>query len=253
MSAPIETQRGRDKLSHEGHLYVFAQLSKDQRTEFWRCHLKNNKARKCTARLHRSIESGEIVVYGIHSDMPDASAPEVILKKTALKRRAVETEETPQRIIAKIRCNTSLAAQGKLESNRSLARMIQRNRNRHGTPSTHYTAVQQISIPEEYRFYESSPGQTELFLLGDSQSDSEHPDPQRILIFGRESTRSSVSEIEKLYVDGTFSLTPKLFAQIYVILGERSGNVTPLCYVLMADKSEASYCKVNMGRRVVNP
>ena len=160
--------------------------------------------------------------------MPDSAAPEVILKKTALKRRAIETEETPQRMIAKIRCNTSLAAQGKLERDRTLSRMIQRSRNRHGTPSTHYTSVQQIEIPEEYRFYEGSPGHRELLLLGDSQTDPQHPDPHRFFIFGRESNRISVSEIKKLYVDGTFSLTPNLFAQIYVILGERPGNVIPL-------------------------
>lgn len=249
MATPLQTKRCREKLSYEGHLYVFAQMSKDDSTEFWRCQYKNSATRKCTARIHKLVDSGEITVYGIHSDLPDAAAAEVNEKKTALKRRAVETEEAPQQILAKVRCNTSLAAQGKLESNRSLARMIQRNRNRHGTPSSHYTRVEDIDIPEEYRYYESTPGQRELFLLGDSQASVDEPDHKRILIFGRVSQRTSISEVEKIYVDGTFSLTPKLFAQLYVILGERPGSVTPLCYVLMADKSETSYCKVSVSKR----
>ena len=251
MSIIIETQRGKRKLNYEGHLYVYSSISKDQSTETWRCHRKNNRALKCTASLHRHVASGEVMVLGIHSDMPDAAAVEAAQRKTSLKRRAVETVETPQQIIAKIRVNSSLAAQGKLEGNRALARIVQRCRNRCGAPPTQYSSVAEICIPEEYRMYESAPGNSERFLLGDSGSDPDDPDPHRILIFGRESTGASIEEIRKIYVDGTFSLKPKMFAQVFVILGERQEteesprSVTPLCYVLMQDKTEDSYLKVS--------
>ncbi|XP_018497019.1 uncharacterized protein LOC108864956 [Galendromus occidentalis] len=118
--------------------------------------------------------------------------------------------------------------------------MIQRTRNRLGIPSTHYTSLEAIVIPEEYRVYESTPGNFEQFLLGDSGPD----DPERILIFGRSSTASWIGEVSKIYVDGTFSLAPDLFSQIFLILAERPETVTPICYVLMSNKSEESYCKM---------
>ncbi|XP_018494303.1 uncharacterized protein LOC108863980, partial [Galendromus occidentalis] len=240
MSAPLESQRGREKLAHDGHIYVFAQFSKDKTKEFWRCQFKNSRTGKCLARLHKCLISDEISVLGIHTDMPNAAAIEVLQQKVALKRRAVDTAEAPQQIISRIRATSSVAAQGAMESNKGLARIVQRTRNRYGIPSTHYSTRSEIVIPEEYQVYESTPGNFERFLLGDSGSD----DPNRILIFGRESTNAWIGEVSKIYVDGTFSLAPELFCQILVILGERPGVVTHICYVLLPSKTEEGYCKM---------
>lgn len=85
-------------------------------------------------------------------------------------------------------------------------------------------------------------GNFEDFLLGDTEAD----DPNRILIFGRKSAGSWIGTVEKLYVDGTFSVAPELFAQLVVILAERRDPlcVVPVCYVLLPNKEESSYCKV---------
>lgn len=45
----------------------------------------------------------------------------------------------------------------------------------------------------------------------------------------------------KIYVDGTFSLTPPCFAQIMVVLAELDGLVLPVCYALLPDKAEETY------------
>ena len=209
--------------------------------EFWRCQFKNHPTMKCTARLHKVIETGEMIVKGTHCDMPSAVAVEIAGKKTALKRRAAETVETPQQMINCVRSSSSLAAQGAMECDKSLARLAQRNRNRLGIPATHFTNLASIIIPEEYSTYESSPGNIERFLLGDSGSE----DPDRILMFGRQGASEWIGHVTKLYVDGTFSLAPDLFSQVFVILAERPGIVTPLCYVLLPNKRESTYNKVS--------
>ncbi|XP_018493957.1 uncharacterized protein LOC108863821 [Galendromus occidentalis] len=58
------------------------------------------------------------------------------------------------------------------------------------------------------------------------------------------STASWIGEVSKIYVDGTFSLAPDLFSQIFLILAERPETVTPICYALMSNKSKESYCKM---------
>ena len=45
-------------------------------------------------------------------------------------------------------------------------------------------------------------------------------------------------------MDGTFSLSPPLFEQIYVILAKRGGYVFPLLYALLCNKEQLTYGKL---------
>ncbi|KAF0991409.1 hypothetical protein HZS_1451, partial [Henneguya salminicola] len=72
-----------------------------------------------------------------------------------------------------------------------------------------------IIIPDTYWIYEVAPGQMEEFILWDSGEQ----DKNRILLFGRQSNREWIHLNQKLYVDGTFSLAPALFSEIYAAIG----------------------------------
>ena len=237
--AGIQSQRKKDKLPHEGFVYVFAQLSRDLSTEFWRCQHKNSNP-KCLAGLHRSIETGVITVKGVHSDFADATGVEVQRNKTTLKRRAADTVERPLQVVDHVRASCSIAAHGAMESNKSLARIVQRTRNALGISSMIFKILADIDLPAEYRRYEVTDGNFEEFLLGDTGSN----DPTRILMFGRRSAGSWIGTVEKQYVDGTFSVVPELFAQLLIILAERPTCVVPICFVLLPNKTPESYCKV---------
>ena len=79
-------------------------------------------------------------------------------------------------------------------------------------------------------------------LIGESFSADTSPgDEERILLFGRQSVEDWIERVEKIYVDGTFSLAPHLFYQIVVILAEREGFVLPICYALLPSKTEHCY------------
>src|ERR1051325_2693928 len=85
--------------------------------------------------------------------------------------------------------------------------------------------------------YEVAPSQLEEFLLWDSGEQVEN----RILIFGRQSNGTWNNQMERLYVDGTFSLAPALFSQIYVIMADRGEFVLPVIYALLPNKEGATY------------
>ena len=92
----ITSERGKEKLCYEGHSYVFDKLSVDKMLHFWRCHLR----RECKVRLHRTVAEGEVVfVSGTHSDPPDPANVEVAIRKSSLKRRATETQDSPAQLI----------------------------------------------------------------------------------------------------------------------------------------------------------
>lgn len=87
--------------------------------------------------------------------------------------------------------------------------------------------------------YEVAPDQLENFLL----CDSGEQDVNRILIFGRQSNGGWSNQVQKLYVDGTFSLAPALFSQIYVVMAERGGFVLPVLYALLPNKEAGTYLR----------
>uniref|UniRef100_A0A2C9LH34 MULE transposase domain-containing protein n=1 Tax=Biomphalaria glabrata TaxID=6526 RepID=A0A2C9LH34_BIOGL len=47
--------------------------------------------------------------------------------------------------------------------------------------------------------------------------------------------------MKKLYVDGTFRISPSIFSQIYVIMAERGGFVLPVLYALLPNKEGETY------------
>jgi len=89
-----------------------------------------------------------------------------------------------------------------------------------------------IEIYENYKNYEE-----ESFLL----SDSGYGDRNRILIFVKGSVRNWINQVENIFVDGTFKLAPKLFAQIFVIMAQRGNYVVPILYAVLPNKKEQAY------------
>ena len=61
------------------------------------------------------------------------------------------------------------------------------------------------------------------------------------MIFGRESITDWIGHVDKIFVDGTFGLSPQLFSQVFAILADRSGSVVPICYALLPNKRQATY------------
>ena len=233
----ITSERGKDKLCHEGHLYVFDKLSADKDLEFWRCHFRKD----CKVRLHRSVARGRVMyVSGTHSDQPDAASVEIAIRRSNLKRRATETQETPAQLINHAHAGTSLAVQMQFPCYPTLAKVINRARKADSSAPTEPSHRKLIRIPEAYTIYAPQPGQQESFLLADSG----YLDQERILIFGRDSARNWLAHVDRIFVDGTFSITPDLFEQTFVILAERSGFVVPLCYALLPNKTFKSYTRM---------
>ncbi|KFD48541.1 hypothetical protein M514_10552 [Trichuris suis] len=92
-----------------------------------------------------------------------------------------------------------------------------------------------IVLPERYTMYSAD----ERFLLYDSG----HGDEDRILVFGREAYGAWCGEMKVPFVDGTFSVAPSLFAQVFVVMAKREGFVLPVLYALVPNKQETTYLR----------
>lgn len=95
----INSQRGKAKFEHDGHLYVFDKRSSDGTTTFWRCDSKGGKGTVgCKGRIWTSTVDGTFhSLRAAHTCSAVGDANRVGLSKivTGMKRRAENTQETP--------------------------------------------------------------------------------------------------------------------------------------------------------------
>ncbi|XP_064479745.1 uncharacterized protein LOC135393150 [Ornithodoros turicata] len=73
------------------------------------------------------------------------------------------------------------------------------------------------------------------FLLVDDGTED------KILIFSTQANLQKLCRTNTIFIDGTFKVTPRLFAQLYTVHAEYLGAIFPFVYALLPDKSRLSY------------
>ncbi|KAF0992297.1 hypothetical protein HZS_1559 [Henneguya salminicola] len=197
------SKRGKEKLNHEGHFYPFDQIGADRSKKFWRCELKN----ECKVCLHTTVNNLVRMQINQHSPGSDAAQLQVAKIMGGIKRRATGTTQIPSVILNAALQKTSTAVQAKIPNKDAIRKVIQQRKNKNKAEPPQPTDRASIIIPDTNRFYEVPPGRMEEFILWDSGEQDE----ARIHLIGLQSNREWSHQIEKLYVDGTFSLAPRFF------------------------------------------
>jgi hypothetical protein len=229
------TNKGMRRFVHNGYGYVMDKKSSDGQRIFWRC---DNKGHGCKARLHTLTENDDVILeMNQHDHDSDAANIEVNHIKKEMKERALQTDEAPAQIMNRCTQSATQAVRGQMQTRDAARRMIQRARKIWDPDFRSNATRETFVVPNTLRTYEHAPGEFEPFLLGDYGVGTS----DRILMFGRQSNREWTGHVSVLYVDGTFSLAPPLFAQVFVIMAERGGYVLPIAYFLLPDKREPSY------------
>lgn len=91
----------------------------------------------------------------------------------------------------------SQAVLGQLPSNYIITKSIQRARNEVNQAPPDPQVRTDLIIPQAYQMYDN-----QKFLLADTGIE----DPNRILVFGRQSHGEWSNQVEKLYMDGMFKV-----------------------------------------------
>lgn len=230
----MQTQKGRKLLDDGGFMFTFHKHNSTVDVKFWRCVNRNDG---CKGRLHTDLNDVILRRVGYHTHGSNAVGVQVAKVKTAMKRRAHETMEQPSQIITSVIQNIDQATMGQLPTRDAARKTIQRVRRQNAIFPPTPNSLAELVIPDRYTKYEANEGQEELFLLGDTGPD----DQNRILLFGRDSYRAWSNEMDEVFMDGTFTLSPPLFEQVYVILSKRGQYVFPVLYALLPNKLQRTY------------
>uniref|UniRef100_A0A914NIS7 FLYWCH-type domain-containing protein n=1 Tax=Meloidogyne incognita TaxID=6306 RepID=A0A914NIS7_MELIC len=65
--AQILTKRNKQKIPHNGFLYVFEKPSKDESKLYWRCEFQSSKGINCRGRIHTDLEHNVLFVKENHT------------------------------------------------------------------------------------------------------------------------------------------------------------------------------------------
>lgn len=68
--------------------------------------------------------------------------------------------------------------------------------------------------------------------------------PGRILVFATRAGLHLLSQSPDWFADGTFSVVPRLFEQLYSLHAIHHGTVVPCVYALLPNKTRATYVKM---------
>ncbi|KAK4879528.1 hypothetical protein RN001_007674 [Aquatica leii] len=233
MDNAMLSKRGKLKFSHNGSLYVCDTVSKnDESVKFWRCEQKE----RCKARVHTRNKTVRKEI-NLRSHDSSAVIVEVAQFLTNVKKRAAETMERAIQVINECVANTTQACHGKSPNNCTLIKVVRRKRNKIQAALPNPIRLEDLILSEQYKIYERPPGLVKNFLLADSEG------ANKILIFGRESWLEDLRAETTWYADGTFSIAPPLFTQVYNIMAVRNNRVHPILYALLPDKLRATYAK----------
>lgn len=115
----------------------------------------------------------------------------------------------------------------------SLKRIIQRERRKHLPP----VPASPAEIVLEGRWASSEAGDEWVIFNGDIAG-------ERVIILGTDSNLDKLSRSSTWYGDGTFSVTPPMFLQLYTIHGDVDGIIHPLVFCLLPRKSGHMYMSV---------
>ena len=230
----VKSERGNNKIIHEGYIYV-KQKNLARGVISYECELRKrgkHNSGECKAKI--KVMNGEVVGRtNQHTHAAVAGRPETLHVRDTMKRRALETMEPPQQILATCLQEISEASATQLPPFRTIRRAIRRTKQQANNPLPLPPTVNDLHIPEIYQRTTTN----EQFLL----YDNEDADVARMLIFATQQDLHLLARSKHWFIDGTFKIVPGLFFQLYTIHALHNSQIIPCVYALLPNKQEATY------------
>ncbi|KAK0408673.1 hypothetical protein QR680_004091 [Steinernema hermaphroditum] len=148
----VQTERKKEKLCFDGHMYIRDRTSASGDVVFWRCDQR--AVSRCKARLHLSTTSGEVAAL-LQNHNHDSAVARCEAQKIAnmIKDRAASTMETPAQL--RMECMAAAKPGRAVLSalpHKSALRMIAHRARKSKRAPPAPTSLDQLVIPNEFKF-----------------------------------------------------------------------------------------------------
>ena len=193
-------------LIDRGHLYV-RQKDLANNVVSWECVQRRKKACKD----HVKIQNDTIIDrVNDHTHAPDQTKVEVAEVRATMKRRAETTLDAPHRIISEGLAHAPPAVAVNIPRIENIRRTVRRYRaGNAGLPANPQNRAGVPAIPNNFAVTTNG----DRFLLFDSGVG----DANRIIMFATDQALDLLRQSDHWFGDGTFSVSPAIFFQVYTI------------------------------------
>lgn len=167
------------------------------------------KQSKCKGRLIYKKNQNTFKETGNHLHAPDGRIKKKCKLLNALKEKANTDHRKSRALVGEASALANVAEKPLLPSCTQMMRSVQRQRKKYRTPPNPGN-LNDLKLPEEY----TKSLDNKEFLLFDSG-----PGDSRLLIFSTEENLNELAKCTSIHMDGTFTVAPLLFTQLYTIHG----------------------------------
>ncbi|KAL8570351.1 hypothetical protein ACOMHN_035769 [Nucella lapillus] len=227
----ILSQRGGQKLCLDGYMYVQKLLKRDWIR--WQCVHVIQRSVHCKGAVTTDLNVAEVRSRMEHSHEPDRAAVGVQKLRGRMKATARATRSKPSQILAQGLQDASEETRDGFGQLESVKRDLRRQRR--GVLPKEPSMQLELVFEDEWR---TTGGENAVpFLFHDSGPDS----PNQVTVFATRAALRLLSRANIWYMDGIFSMAPKIYGQIYVIRAELGNSAISCVYALICGKHHGVY------------
>lgn len=225
----IPNSKGGVKLCHDG--YMFTKKGTNKTTIRWEC--SKRRAMSCKGAIVTDLQIERVLSSTDHTHESDINIVNAARVRATMKDNAVTNKARPGQIVADALqdCPVEVrVAMGKLDSiKRSIRR--QKRGNLPKEPAT----LRDFVINAEWST--TGTDDDEQFLIYDSGPESY----SRAVVFASEQGLQHLCRSNTWFMDGTFSSSPKIFKQLYVIRAPLGNSAVTCVYAFLSCKTQSIY------------
>lgn len=225
--------RGNSKfLKIGGFLFCKYRTEKDKKKVYWRCRENSNG---CKASATTNFDSDEILSEPCNEHNHEKQNEEIFrLKKVATLKEKVKTEH---RQPVKRLFDEAFESEdpGEVPASCSFVGMkTTLYRSRRTLVPVLPTQLGNIVLEGEWT---QTLDQKPFLLANDGEEN-------KILVFSTDQNLEILSASDQIFMDGTFAVSPALFTQLYTIQVLFYGQMLPVLFALLPNKSQATYTRL---------
>lgn len=185
--------------------------------------------------MHTIGLEGPVLITVAHTHQPDITRKQKLINDVKYKQMAESTKENPRDIMINVQKCDDEDVVVKNSNYENIRQVISRVRKEKSGYGANAKTLDTIIIPDNLKnTYRGS-----LFYYSNSGVN----DPNRVLIFTTDENLRLLEKHGDWYCDGTFSITPVLFYQLYTIHIVVNNKDLPLVYGFLPNKTQATYIK----------
>ncbi|CAM1298207.1 Uncharacterised protein r2_g772 [Pycnogonum litorale] len=228
----IVSNKGGRKVCYQGHMYTLH--AERQNGIWWKC--VNRSSARCSGSLKTDLLCTNVIdgASTPHSHDPQPVQIRTSKVRHTMKERAKVTAEAPGQIFANVVAgirDDELRAELPVEEH--VKRSLRRQRRTLPCPNT---LTDLGEIPEQFSTI-GEPGAEQPFLIHDNGAHN----PRRMLIFASEAGLRNLADAGKWFMDGTFSIAPDVFSQVYIIRVPLGTTSVTTVFALLPRKDRRTY------------